>query len=152
MDVRIAETVEQLRNRGLSADHKKILRGRLKRLWIGPSEASSKKSKWRQDVARQAFSSVQGKSAHLCFVLILLLSLTQCGQKAFCDEVITPLLHLESFDTYHFSLSLDDKSFLEGIAKEEGFVENPNFIAFMQTLFPDGESTFSYNAYTNLVW
>jgi len=138
---RIAETVERLRNKGLAAQDQKILPNRLARLWLERhAEKESSQSKWRNDTARQAFSDVRYKSAHLFFVLVLLVSPTQCGQRAFCDGVIRPLLDLESYDPYNFSLSPQDKRFLENAAKAKGFLEEPNFIALMQALFPEGWS------------
>ncbi|ORX92567.1 hypothetical protein BCR34DRAFT_253746 [Clohesyomyces aquaticus] len=139
---RIAATVNDLRSQGLTSRHRILLTKRLKILW---GESSGKKStRWRIKTARQAFSEVQAKSPHLFLVLVLLVTATECGQRAFCDEVITALVKLECYEPYQFSLSADDKDFLERTAKQQGFVEASTFKALMRALIPDGWLSIHY--------
>jgi hypothetical protein len=135
----VANKVEKLKTQGLTTDDKKILPRRFKSLWMQPRK--SDKSIYRHDVACEAISSIQSKSAHLCFVLILLLTATECGNKETYETTITPLLDLKSYDDFKFSLRSDDKSFLEDMAKRWGFGESSNYVALMQALFSNDQST-----------
>jgi hypothetical protein len=138
LPVRVANMVKKLRTKGLTAEEKKILPTRLKALWIRPSTSDTSQS--RSNIAREVVSSVQSESAHLCFVLILLLTATQFGNKKFYNTTIAPLLRTEGYNVYEFSLRPDDESFLKKMAEEEGFGEISGFVALMRALFPDNQS------------
>ncbi|PSN61339.1 hypothetical protein BS50DRAFT_148514 [Corynespora cassiicola Philippines] len=134
----ILGTVKQLRSEGLTAQHQKILSIRLTWLWsLCQAEKTSSKSKWRNSTAREAFADVQYKSAHLFLAFVLNVTPTTCGQRAFCEKVVKPLLHLENYDQFKFSLEPPDKSFLQKTAREKEFIEAPDFVALVQALFPE---------------
>ena len=134
----ITETVEELKRNGLTFHHQSILPQRLGTLWRG--NGVSRQTNWRRRIAVEAMSKVQKKSAHLFFVLVLLVSTTTCGQKGYVEENINPLLDKESYNDYEFSLPTKDRLFMEDIEQKHGLGEIPNFITLKQALFQNNQS------------
>lgn len=138
MEDRIATTITRLSDNGLTKNDQRTLTARFVFLWIERPGETKTSSKWRIDLVRDTFRDVLAKSAHLFFVLALLLTPTQCGQRAFINSTIEPLLRSDSYNSYRFFLGPQDKEFLVKTAKDKGFLQKSEFLAVMHALFPEG--------------
>jgi hypothetical protein len=92
---------------------------------------------WRKKKARKSYTDIQDVSNQLFLVIILAITPTECAKPVF-NRVKETLLFSKSYDTYRVKLDVAEKHFFESTAAERKFISNHRYLAFMDSLFPQG--------------
>ncbi|KAL5349006.1 hypothetical protein ACLOAV_006432 [Pseudogymnoascus australis] len=96
----------------------------------GTYGARERKAASREKQAQATYSDVQDENCHMLLPFMLAMSLRACEGFVEMQEIIA------EHSTFRLSLGIESKELLERMAAKNEFNKNPDYIAFIESLFP----------------
>jgi hypothetical protein len=136
---KIDKTVQEYNKAGIPEIPKKLrkdLKDRLTLTWVSSTEGASS-TQWRKERAHDVYLQVLNACPHLYVAFISIIAPTACFQPNI-GRTVAKLLQLNKETPVRLKLNSEAKEFFRSIAVAGAFTEDPRFVKFICSLFPEG--------------